>query len=99
MQEDNILIGNMLEAFPFKTGTEEMLCVLIKRKIHSKLIYWFSAISIKITTELTELTKLILKFLGGIKSQKLKSHFSEKRPEEDLSLRDYIQMTSMQKEE
>lgn len=44
-----ILIKNMLEEFPLKTGTEEMLYVLIKKKIHSKLIYWFSEISIKMT--------------------------------------------------
>lgn len=41
----------MLEEFPLKTGTEEMFYVLIKKKIRSKLIYWFSELSIEINIE------------------------------------------------
>lgn len=51
MQIGIILIKNVFEEFPLKTGTEEMFCVLIKKKIHSKSVYWFSEISIKLTTE------------------------------------------------
>lgn len=51
MQIAIILIKNMLEEFPLKTGTEEMFYVLMKKKIRSKLIYWFSELSIEINIE------------------------------------------------